>query len=145
MPEDSIEVPDIDPDSCCLEAEDDGLEMFDVDQTHRQHRLQVREQRFGLELVVVHGPKCTREGPSEVLALSQEQTARLAALAIRDGQICDAVEALASALRDGERDPEVLACIVLGTTIRCQPDMMFAAICACRDREARNRAAGKTE
>ncbi len=131
--------PEVDVEACCMPVEDNGIEFFDVCNLDQGHRLQIRQQLWGLELVVLHGPKCDEGAgtPTEALRLSHEQCEVLAAYAVRRRQIKVAIADVAAAMRAGEADPERITSIAMGAILNLNPDEIISSIAQMTDEKAR--------
>lgn len=140
---DADDIPDlcpvIEPDDGTMALDEDTVEFFGVDQMEDNHRLQVRQMDFGLEIVTVHGPKCN-EGPGDpidVFHLTHEQCEVLANYSVRQRQITLAIREIARVMRGGESDPEKIASVALGALLNMRPDDIVSVIAQVTDAKAR--------
>jgi hypothetical protein len=131
-------MPYIDPDDMAMAVDDDlgeGTELFGCDTTERGHRLRLVRHDEGVEIVVMHGPKCgcgDTKGPVDTFLLSDKQCEVVVAMTIRQKHFVRATAALAARMRDGETDPELLAATVLSDLIMVDYDTIVSAIAESR-------------
>lgn len=118
------------------------LEFFDVDVTDRQHRLRIQNYDWGLELQVIHGPKCEGHEPDEpleVIHLNFDQMEALGAACVTYGGMEAASEAVALLLRDGKHNPELIVAAVLEAQFGLGRNDVIEVFAECRDKTTRRK------